>query len=219
MEITNEEMEVLNRAIEILSKHVYAGAVDKDTFDLFENLIISAIDTKVPYKTETRRELHALPFSRFLLSYLIGYYDNDSNGIFHGSPDIINFEVKSDFLSFEMLSKETKEILKSIDEFTIAPELVAVKDDEAFSLVSYSCYEAGDNLEFMSEIKDEKINAPIWKASPLVFECKKISFKDDIISSKLDAKILKIDISDTAINTDGEFDIISAWKKMRWSKF
>ena len=86
-------------------------------------------------------------------------------------------------------------------------------------LLSSSCIEKGDSSESMSVINAEKINAPIWKSSPLVFECKKISFRDDIITAKLDAKILKIDISDIAINASGEFDIINAWRQMRWSKF
>ena len=45
MQITNEEIEILNRAIEILSKFCNHGAISRDTLVLFENLVVSAIDS------------------------------------------------------------------------------------------------------------------------------------------------------------------------------
>ena len=44
MQITNEEMEVLNRASEILSKYADQGGLSKDDFDYYERMVIAIID-------------------------------------------------------------------------------------------------------------------------------------------------------------------------------
>lgn len=44
MQITNEEMEILNRASEILSKYSSQGNTTRDDFEHFENMVISIID-------------------------------------------------------------------------------------------------------------------------------------------------------------------------------
>lgn len=44
MQITNEEMETLNRASEILSKYADQGDLSQDDFDHFERMVIAIID-------------------------------------------------------------------------------------------------------------------------------------------------------------------------------
>ena len=44
MQITNEEMEVLNRASEILSKYADQGGLSKEDFNYYERMVIAIID-------------------------------------------------------------------------------------------------------------------------------------------------------------------------------
>lgn len=44
MKITNEEMEVLNRASEILSKYASQGDLSQDDFDQYEHMVVAIID-------------------------------------------------------------------------------------------------------------------------------------------------------------------------------
>ena len=44
MQIANEEIEILNRASEILSKYSFQGNITRDDFEHFENMVISIIN-------------------------------------------------------------------------------------------------------------------------------------------------------------------------------
>ncbi len=44
MQISNEEMETLNRATEILSKYAYRGSISQEQLDSFEKMVIAIID-------------------------------------------------------------------------------------------------------------------------------------------------------------------------------
>lgn len=56
MQITNEEIEILNRAIEILSKFSSHGAISRETLNLFENLVVSAIDASGDSKEQASEQ-------------------------------------------------------------------------------------------------------------------------------------------------------------------
>ena len=44
MGISNEDMEVLNRATEILSRYVREGGIQKETVDLYKEMVETAIN-------------------------------------------------------------------------------------------------------------------------------------------------------------------------------
>ena len=46
MQISNEEMEVLNRASEILSKYAAQGGLTREDFEYYENMVIAIIDER-----------------------------------------------------------------------------------------------------------------------------------------------------------------------------
>lgn len=65
MEISNEEMEVLNRASEILSKYAAQGGLSRADFDHYESMVISIIDSHgeksmIEAETKKRREIGTL---------------------------------------------------------------------------------------------------------------------------------------------------------------
>ena len=67
MQITNEEMETLNRASEILSKYADQGDLSQEDFDHFERMVIAIIDgiedKEDPNYQEIRSRLEESTFS------------------------------------------------------------------------------------------------------------------------------------------------------------
>ena len=57
MQITNEEMEALNRASEILSKYSAQGGLSRADFEHYEKMVIAIIDHSIRFFIDAAEEL------------------------------------------------------------------------------------------------------------------------------------------------------------------
>ncbi len=212
MELTNEEMEVLNRATEILSKYAAKGSINRDSFKLFERMVVDAIDSDVCDKNGKRQTITSVPFTRLLLSYVIGY-KKDETYSFLSTVDLLNMEYSDNELRFESFSKETKELFKTINEFTLAPVIITEVNGELKYLVNSSHIATP---EYKSVSKAETVNSLYYSFLPLVFECILDQYEDGVISTHFTLKILKKSVSNNTLDNAHKFDFLNARNQLIW---
>ena len=208
MEITSEEMEVLNRATEILSRYVHEGGVKRETFDLFESMIESAIDAATQDSGTVHRSVDMLPFSKLVLCYMVGYYDSDDEPCFFTDANFVNVAIESDHLTFASYSSELDKKLASLSDFTFSYILLTEKAGEISILM-----ETADDLKAAANI-----HAPYLNSWPIVLECK-LEGHDDSFFKQYTAKIVGINVSKSTIDLNGYVDIVRAWGKSTWKAF
>ena len=208
MEITSEEMEVLNRATEILSRYVFEGGLKREAFDLFESMIESAIDTDPEDSDTMRKTVDTLPFSRLILSYMIGFYDLEDEPCFFTDVNFVNVAIESDHLTFASYSSELDKKLASLSDFTFSYILLTEKAGEISILM-----ETADDLKAAANI-----HAPYLNSWPIVLECK-LEGHDDSFFKQYTAKIVGINVSKSTIDLNGYVDIVRAWGKSTWKAF
>lgn len=205
MEITNEELEVLNRATEILSRFVYEGGIKKEVFDLFDGMVESAIDADPDTRKSGRMTIETPPYARLIIAYMIGYYDEKGEPCFSTDVSFVNVVFESDHLTFNSCSIDLDKILNTINEFTFSCRLITQKGEKVFMR-----QETLD--DFIEEART--IHAPYLNSSPLVFECK---FEGRSFS-KYTAKISNIHATCSSIDRNGDVDVIKAWGKAIWKE-
>jgi len=213
MQLTNEEMETLNRATEILSKYVNIGSIDREGFELFERLVVSAIDSD-DRDEEERRKITSAPYTALVLHCLYGYVNDEGKTELHIDPNIVNITFDDCRVSFDVLSEEMRNIIKKHKYFTIAPILRLVKDGKNFLVDE----ENPSNLDtdVCSCALSKNANEIFLTRLPIVFECGFDIIPDETFQFHFSAKILNITASLSSLDTNGDFDIIKAWRKMTW---
>ena len=212
MQITNEEMETLNRSIEILSRFVYVGSIKREAFELFEQMVISAIDSGEESRVIKRKGASKSPFSRLILPYMLGFYNEGNEPSLITDVNIINLHVTGNMLSFEIYNSELKELFSTIKEFSIAPVLAMTKNDDSSCYTRY--FKHASDSQYTID-KCSSVNAPFEPSSPIVFECS-VESMNNAFFPKLTAIIHKVNYLESSIDVNGEFDICTAWARMGW---
>lgn len=212
MQIASEEMEALNRLAEILSRFVEIGTIKEEAFELFKQMVVSSIDTVEEQKDYKRKVSSESPFSRLILPYMIGYYNEDNEPALLSDINIVNLLVTGGMLSFEIYNNELAEKLRIVKEFSIAPVLTMTKGNDS-SIYSRHFKRVSDT--HYSIDKCTSVNAPYETSAPIVFECSVESVNNDFFP-KLIARLHKVSILESSIDCNGEFDICSAWARMGW---
>lgn len=211
MGISNEDMEVLNRATEILSRYVREGGIQKETVDLYKEMVETAINVSSVTPGNKRIEIESPPFSGLVLSNVVGYYDTEGYPCFYSNPSLVNIVLESGVITFDVLDEETNNIMKELEEFTISFLLIVERNGELFGLAENK---ADDN-----EIEESKtIHAPFNTSLPIVFECKMLERKQGFVKTSYTAKVSSISVSESAMNNNGQFDIVKAWSNAAWRK-
>lgn len=214
MKLTNDDMETLNRSTEILSRFADVGAIKRETFDLFEQMIVSAIDA--PESNDIKhRSIAESPYSRLLLSHIVGFYEEDNKSSFFADASIVNVCITNDLLSLEIRNSDLGNRFSKITDFSFAPVLVMTKDNnDKTAYIRIGDTDAG--TEYQIE-KCKAVNAPYITSLPIVFECTVQKIEGKYIP-ELSAKIYRVNVLETAIDGDAEFDICKAWARMIWKK-
>lgn len=213
MQLTNEEMETLNRATEILSRYVNNGSVDRDEFELFERLVVSAIDSG-DRDEEKRRKIISAPYTALVLHCLYGYVSDEGKTELHLDPNIVNITFDDCRVSFDVLSEKMRSIIKKHKYFTIAPMLRLVKDGKDFLLDEEN--PSMLDTDVCSCALSQNANETLLTRLPIVFECGFDIIPDEPFQFHFSAKTLNIIASLSSFDTNGNFDIIRAWSKMTW---
>lgn len=213
MQLTNEEMETLNRATEILSRYVNNGSVDREEFELFERLVVSAIDSG-DRDEEKRRKIISAPYTALVLHCLYGYVSDEGKTELHLDPNIVNITFDDCRVSFDVLSEKMRSIIKKHKYFTIAPMLRLVKDGKDFLLDEEN--PSMLDTDVCSCALSQNANETLLTRLPIVFECGFDIIPDEPFQFHFSAKILNITAPLSSFDTNGNFDIIRAWSKMTW---
>ena len=91
MEITNEEMEVLNRASEILSKYAAQGGLTREDFDYYEDMVVAIIDGHKPHKVDTYKYERQMLIAKIL--YIISIVEKRKKYEIEANP--VNLSLQS----------------------------------------------------------------------------------------------------------------------------
>ena len=214
MQLTNEEMDTLNRSTEILSRFVDTGAIKKESFDLFEQMVVSAIDSPEEHKELKHKACTATPFSRLILTHMVGFYNEDNEPSLFTDVNIVNCHIINDVLSFSIYSSGLEERFKSIMDFSFAPVLLMMKDND--SSAYFRLFENESGGQYQIE-KCETVNAPFETSLPVVFECT-VEKIEGTIFPELTAKIHKVNVIGSTVGENEHFDICKLWAQMKWIK-
>lgn len=214
MQLTNEEMETLNRSTEILSRFVATGVIKKESFDLFEQMVVSVIDSPEDTGEIKYRTFDTAPFSRLILPYMVGFYQGEDNACFLTDVNILNLSICDDLLRFQLTNGEESINFSQIKEFSIAPALVITVDND--NKILFREWEKFPE-EHNHKRKCETVNAPFLDSSPIVFECS-VEKYEHLLSSSVTAKIHRVSVFESAIDHTGIFDICKVWARMKWKE-
>ncbi len=146
MNITNEEMEALNRASEILSKYAAQGGLTRADFDHYEKMVISIIDEKGGKKSASKgleREgfanlkkilVKTKKGSFSILLKAIQLVDED----FYNSKcvDVLCVIENKNYKAWQGRTEIVLSLLSSVDSDEKTP-LVVMTDQDGFSLETY----------------------------------------------------------------------------------
>ena len=170
---------------------------------------------------EKRQIYNEVPFKSLSLLYLFCYYDDEETERLYGSPTLVDFAFEKDYVSFASISKDSDQIIQKIKEFTLAPILCQIDENDKIYwpiLETNVAYDPSPNLY----TKADFVNAPYLKTLPIVFECKFNNSPSDRVEAnqivhQYKAKIVNTTVLRAGLCKNGEFDIISAWSELDWT--
>ena len=159
-----------------------------------------------------------IPFTKFLLSHVIGYYSEDGTASFNFNANILNVEYRDTSVRFGVLDKDLASLLSTLDAFTLSPVLITEKNGESsISLVGAS---SPEEVHFVAA---DRINAPYLREFPLVLECQlsseaKSDIKQFSFYCEIEAEVLHINAAKTILNENGEVDLHSLLSSITFGK-
>lgn len=168
-----------------------------------------------------RYHLEHIPFSSLYLLHTLGFYDNDDKACFitRKFEDITIDEKIIELLFFD---RELGLKLVSAIDFSIAPSIAAsIGEKISFVLNKSESNEKDKNIEERAQ----KVNAPFLSLFPVVLECRITDYKEETLSSEkywytiIKAEILNYNISEAAIDDNGEVDYLKFLRKAEWVSF
>lgn len=214
MQLTSEEMETLNRATEILSRFVDVGSIKRESLDLFEQMVVSAIDFPEKHEDIRYRLCAEIPFSRLILTHMVGFYNENNEPSLLTDTNIVNCHIINDELYFSIYSSGLIERFKTIKDFSFAPVLLMIKDNDTTAYLRMFDNESDGQYQIE---KCETVDAPFKTSLPIVFECTVQKIEGQYFP-ELTAKIHKVNVMESPIGEGKNFDICKLWAQMQWKK-
>ena len=159
-----------------------------------------------------------IPFTKFLLSYVIGYYSEDGSSSFNTNANILNVEYRDTAVRFGVLDKDLASLLSTIDAFTFSPVLITEKNGEpSIGLVG------GSSPEDVHLVVADRISAPYLRELPLVLECQlssqaKCDLKQFSLYCEIEAEVLHINAAKSVLTESGEVDLHSLLSSITFGK-
>ena len=159
-----------------------------------------------------------IPFTKFLLSHVIGYYSEDGTASFNFNASILNVEYRDTSVRFGVLDKNLASLLSTIDAFTLSPVLITeINGESSISLVGAS------SPEEVHLVAAGSINAPYLREFPLVLECQvssesKNDLKQFSFYCEIEAEVLHINAAKSVLTESGEVDLHSLLSSITFGK-
>lgn len=214
MELSIEEVNVLNKAVAILSKYANSGVVSKDLLDSLKKLTVPTADLVLGEESDNPYvEMENLPFGTLQLSYFIGYYDEARSGKFELTCQLINVNYGTNYLSFDTCERNTADKFRSLNDFTISPTVALTHTGKVYALCRFD--DSQFDLYNIPDEDAERVVAPTCRLFPIVLECKVVEVKGDYPWHVI-AKILKKRVLKSEIGESGELDYLGSFRTLKW---